>query len=214
MKDGKNIVIVNNNQNELAFLGKITASTTHEIKNVLAIIQESSGLLEDILAMSESKDYPHKDRFIDTLNRIQAQIQRGIDITSNLNHFAHSPDNERSDIDFNDLIKNLSMLAARFARLKKVMLITELSDVPLIIETNSVQLQMNIFGAIEIILNHIQDGTIKLIPDKQDTQMILQLYYDLLTEEQFNCITTCKQWQELESRLLDLGIRILLHTKR
>jgi C4-dicarboxylate-specific signal transduction histidine kinase len=212
MKDGKNIVIVNKNQNELAFFGKITASTTHEIKNVLAIIQESSGLLEDILDMSESEEFKHKDRFISTLGRIQTQIQRGIGITSNLNHFAHSPDNERSRIDLNDLIKNLSTLAARFARLKKVELIAELTAAPLIVEANSVQLQMDIFNAIEILLNHIEDGTVKLILDKQDEQLKLNLQYDLLTDSQFKCVSTSEEWLEIQSRLLNMGVQIILLT--
>jgi len=197
MKDGKNTVKVNNNINELTFFGKITASMTHEIKNVLAIIQESSGLLEDILDMSESNEFTHKDRFISTLGRIQTQIQRGIDITSNLNSFAHSPDNALAKIDLNELVQNLSLLASRFARLKRVSLVTELSDTPLIVQANSVQLQMDIFSALEMLLQHIENGTIKMIPGKHEDQILLHLHYDLLTTDQFNIISTSDQWQNL-----------------
>ena len=50
------------NENMLAdagmkFFGKMTASATHEIKNALAIINESAGLLEDLSIMA-SKDHP------------------------------------------------------------------------------------------------------------------------------------------------------------
>ena len=48
---------------EVVFFGKITAGITHEIKNVLAIIQESSGLMEDILAVTEDDTFSNKDKF-------------------------------------------------------------------------------------------------------------------------------------------------------
>ena len=201
---------INNNFKEMAFFGKITASMTHEIKNVLAIIQESSGLLEDILDMTESKDFKHKDRFLSTLGRIQAQIQRGIGITSNLNHFAHSPDNECSRIDLNELIQQLSILTSRFARLKKVELFTKLNDAPLIVQANSVQLQMHIFNAIEIILQHIENGTLTLSPIIQEEQITLRLHYDLMTEDQYNKISTSEAWIAFQNNLSHMGIRIHL----
>ena len=48
---------------EVAFLGRITAAFTHEMKNVLAIIKESAGLMEDLLALSQEAAFPHRDRF-------------------------------------------------------------------------------------------------------------------------------------------------------
>ena len=39
---------------EIAFMGKVTASLSHEIKNTLAIINESVGLMGDLLG----KDAP------------------------------------------------------------------------------------------------------------------------------------------------------------
>ncbi len=37
----------------LRFFGKMSASATHEIKNTLAIINESAGLLEDLSLMAQ-----------------------------------------------------------------------------------------------------------------------------------------------------------------
>ena len=41
------IPMKDNENGEIVFFGKITAGITHEMKNVLAIIKESSGLVED-----------------------------------------------------------------------------------------------------------------------------------------------------------------------
>ena len=55
---------------EMAFLGKITASMTHEIKNTYAIILESSGLLSDLLTLSQEGSFPHKEKFLKVLGSI------------------------------------------------------------------------------------------------------------------------------------------------
>jgi hypothetical protein len=45
---------VNSEENrKAAFMGRITAGVTHEMKNVLAIIKESAGLMEDFLKISQ-----------------------------------------------------------------------------------------------------------------------------------------------------------------
>ena len=124
------------------FFGRITAGITHEIKNVLAIIQESSGLMEDIIDVSENDAFLHKDKFIKSLDRIRRQIQRGIDITTCLNRFAHSPDHSPISLDLNDITQQMILLAARFARLKNVVLESSPSDPPLVIKTDPVFLEM------------------------------------------------------------------------
>ena len=39
---------------QLAYLGKLMAGLSHELKNHLAIIKESNGLIEDLLSLEES----------------------------------------------------------------------------------------------------------------------------------------------------------------
>lgn len=50
-----------NENSEIVFFGKITAGITHEMKNVLAIIKESSGLMEDLILLRPEDDFPHKE---------------------------------------------------------------------------------------------------------------------------------------------------------
>lgn len=56
------VIIMKENENsEIVFFGKITAGITHEMKNVLAIIKESSGLMEDLILLRPEDDFPHKE---------------------------------------------------------------------------------------------------------------------------------------------------------
>jgi signal transduction histidine kinase len=194
---------------EVAFFGKITAGITHEIKNVLAIIQESSGLMEDIIDVTENDAFPHKDKFITSLDRIRRQIQRGIDITSSLNRFAHNPDHCPVSLDLNDITEQMVFLASRFVRLKNVVLESSPSDPPLIIKSDPVSLEMALFESIEILLNITDSGgKITFSPRKIEDECVMRVGYEntLLPEEDFlTKISSTARWASLQEIMAHLG---------
>ena len=144
---------------EVEFFGKITAGSTHEMKNVLAIIRETCGLMEDLMALSRETPMPHREKFQKALATIKAQLQRGVEITDRLNRFAHSSDAEIARINLNETSEQLITLARRFARLKNVTLDTEPPGPPLTVVTRPVRLLMALFGCIECCLNVIPPGS-------------------------------------------------------
>lgn len=194
---------------EVAFFGKITAGITHEMKNVLAVIQESSGLMEDILDITENGTFPHKDKFIKSLDRIRGQIQRGIDITSRLNRFAHSPDHCPASLDLNEITQQMVLLASRFARLKNVVLESSPSDPPLVIKSDPVSLEMALFESIEILLSIIgSGGKITLVPRKIQNKCVLGIRYEntVIPEEDFMAkISSTERWASLQEIMAYLG---------
>ena len=137
---------------EVAFFGKITAGITHEMKNVLAIIRESSGLMEDIMSISPEAIIKHQEKIKNSMVRIKDQIERGVGLTDRLNKFAHSTDETLSKIDLQETIEQLVTLAHRFARLKHVVLKTVLPSQegqPVTLVTRHVQLLMALFASLE-----------------------------------------------------------------
>ena len=143
---------------EIAFFGRITAGITHEMKNVLAIINESSGLIEDLLHLSREPDVPNADRIFSALNTIKAQVQRGVDLTTRLNRFAHDPDENIRKIDLTDQVEHLVALSQRFARLKSVVLKVKPPKQSIMIETHPVYLNMALFTGIECCLHLMKTG--------------------------------------------------------
>jgi C4-dicarboxylate-specific signal transduction histidine kinase len=99
----------------LEFFGKMSAAISHDLKNVLAVVNENAGLLEDLCLMSE------KGRAIDParLKRLAAdvkeQVRRGDTIAVRLNRFAHSVDDASMRVDLTELLELLAALAGRFA---------------------------------------------------------------------------------------------------
>jgi C4-dicarboxylate-specific signal transduction histidine kinase len=134
---------------EIGFMGKVTASLSHEIKNTLAIINESVGLMGDLLGRDAPDDWPQYSRLATLLTTIEEQIQRSADIVKRLNQFAHSMDKSLVDIDLNEFVQEITTLAQRFARLRGVQLEVEAAPEPLVIHSNPFRVQYVIFGFIE-----------------------------------------------------------------
>ena len=96
---------------------------THEMKNVLAIMKESRGLMEDLMEINEDIDFPHKDRFIKAMNTIKAQLDRGVTIATRFNRFAHSPDEGVREVDCQEWAELIAHLCLRHARSKELELV-------------------------------------------------------------------------------------------
>lgn len=138
-----------NRSNKIAFFGKITAGITHELKNVLAVIKETSGLMGDLMDLTDTKSFQHKERFQKSLSTIQKQIENGVKLLTHLNKFAHTPDKEKAEIDLHETVQEMTVLCGRSARLKNITLKAYPSDKKMTFTTCQVSLQMIIFSCIE-----------------------------------------------------------------
>jgi len=77
---------------DLAFFGKVNASISHELKNILAIISEAAGLLNDLTEIA-GKGGNFDIAMIQTCSKdIVEEIQRGFATINQMNTFSHSTD--------------------------------------------------------------------------------------------------------------------------
>ena len=113
---------------ELALLGRVTASTSHEFKNVLAILRESFGLIKDVLDMNGKNKLKHQDKIDRALDNVERHMSRGVDITNRLNLFAHTTDEDRDTVSFSGLADLACHLLKRRARQGKVALAFEVAS--------------------------------------------------------------------------------------
>lgn len=134
-------------------MGKVTASLSHEIKNTLAIINESVGLMGDLLRKDEPGDWAPYSRLTDLMASIEEQVQRSAEIVKRLNQFAHSMDKSFVELDLNETVRQTVMLAQRFATLRRVKLQIELKSHPLHLLSDPFRLLYVIFGFIDRAIN-------------------------------------------------------------
>ncbi len=98
----------------------MSASISHEIKNVLAIINENAGLLEDFTLMAEKGRPVDMERFKTIAGKIRGQVGRADGIVKNLNRFAHSADHFSGEIELNESLGFVVALSERFAAMANV----------------------------------------------------------------------------------------------
>jgi signal transduction histidine kinase len=125
----------------LQYFGKMTASISHEIKNVLAIMNENAGLMEDLVLMANKGRPLEPERLATLAGKIISQIQRADGIILNMNTFAHSVDEPLKHIDMGDTLGLVIALSKRFASMRGVTLeLTPFPD-PIRVTTNQFLLE-------------------------------------------------------------------------
>jgi len=119
----------------LQFFGQMTASISHEIKNVLAIINENAGLLDDLALMADRGAAIEPQRLKNMSRVVMKQVSRADTIAINMNRLAHSVDESIKTIDLNDILELLLALTNRFASTRGVTIQPKLNQSPVTLRT-------------------------------------------------------------------------------
>ncbi len=119
----------------LQFFGRMSASISHEIKNVLAIINENAGLLEDFTLMADRGMPIDPARLKMMAEAVKKQIARADGIIKNMNRLAHSIDETITTVDLDQTIELVIALTARIAAMRGVQVDLQLPGSPITIST-------------------------------------------------------------------------------
>lgn len=144
---------------EAAFLAVMTASATHEVRNVLAIIKESAGLIEDMVYLFEKKGRLDPDKLHRTVDRIDAQVKRGADLLTSLNRLSHTLDCDATPVELNEEVAEVAFLSQRFARKQGNHVVAQSLDRELPLTLNQLHLHMALFSAMELLLAGLPEGS-------------------------------------------------------
>ena len=128
-------------QEELHYFGKVSASISHELKNVLAILNENAGLLQDFATMAEQGQPLDPERIRRLAATMLEQIQRGDVIIKRMNRFAHSADENRATVNLNELIVMVVELFQRTAVSRGVKVDVKTSAAAMTIKTDPFALE-------------------------------------------------------------------------
>jgi len=96
---------------DLAFFGKVNASISHELKNILAIISEAAGLLNDLTEMAAKGKDVEPDMLTSCSRDIVEEIQRGFVTIKQMNTFSHSVDELFKSVNLAAVLKLMINLA-------------------------------------------------------------------------------------------------------
>ncbi len=138
--------------------GRIAASVSHELKNVLAIINENAGLLEDMIFMSE-KGMPFDPARLKLLaETVSGQIYRGSDILRNLNRFAHSTDEPIRMTDIGETVSLMAGLCDRFAFMRNVSIDLKTPEQAIVVNTHVFLAETLIYRCLKFAIDGLGKG--------------------------------------------------------
>ena len=142
----------------LAFFGKITASVSHELNNVISISDQTTGVVEDMILGVDQGRPISVDRLEQAVGTLKKQTRRGLEIIKRLNTFAHSSDIDKPQFDISESVANLVDLSRRLADLKRATIELEPPSKPLPVAGNSFLAQAAIFEPIRLALAEARVG--------------------------------------------------------
>jgi C4-dicarboxylate-specific signal transduction histidine kinase len=153
----------------LQFFGKMSASISHEIKNALAIINESAGLLEDLSLRAEKGIPVEPERLKKQTSSILKQVRRTDGIIQNMNKFAHSIDEPLKTLDVTQTVTLMNNLSSRFAAMRGVVVAYQVPSTPMMIRTNPFFLENLLWLCLDFAMNAAGTGkTINLLLEKAE----------------------------------------------
>jgi len=170
--------MTDNNENilrdcQLASLGKMLAGYSHELKNHLAIINESAGLMGDLLEMGIIDDEQSIQRFKKIISVIEERINQANTMAKHMSSFAHKMDIPDSNFDVNELLNEEFAFLDRFFWIKSVSVKKKLqSELPAVCNNPSL-LQFVIFTYIHKIVAGIESGGEIALSSQMQGQNIL-----------------------------------------
>jgi len=99
------------NTEGLKFFGQVNASISHELKNILAIISETAGFLNDLADLAKKGQNLKISMIEECSDSIAEDIQRGFTTIKEMNQFAHSVDIPVKEIDLLEILQLIVKLS-------------------------------------------------------------------------------------------------------
>jgi len=153
----------------LQFFGRITASISHEIRNVLAVLNENAGLLEDVVLMAEKGIPMNPERLKNLAGSMGKQILRANGIVENMNRFAHAVDEMTKVIDLNEILALLVALTQRFADMRGVTLEPVYGDSQILLRSNPFLLENLLWHFLDFAMEATRKGEgLKIVTEEDD----------------------------------------------
>jgi len=146
---------------EAAFIARMTASTTHELRNALAVVKESAGLVDDLTLALQRQRPVNPEKMLSATRRIDAQVARAADLLTSLHRLAHGLDHAREPLDVGQHLRHVVFLCQRFARLRRsrIELAAEHGD-GRTVQANALHLLMLLTTAIDCALELLPEESV------------------------------------------------------
>ena len=120
---------MNNEMESLKFFGKVNASISHELKNIFAIISETTGFLDDLTQLAKKGEKFDLSILENCNASIAEEIERGFQVIRRMNRFAHSVDDPLKEIHLASTLELTAKLTGLLSYAKPVKITEPAQDI-------------------------------------------------------------------------------------
>ncbi len=114
------------NSQKLSSIGRLAAGVAHEINNPMAIINQKSGLMKDLIGLDES--FAQKEKFLQLTDSIGQSVERCKKITHRLLGFARRMEVMYEKLDLNEILLEVLGFLEKEALYREITLDLNLSE--------------------------------------------------------------------------------------
>ncbi|MBF0542523.1 MAG: hypothetical protein HQK91_13865 [Nitrospirae bacterium] len=143
---------------QLKFIASILSIFTHELNNHSSIMNESAGLVLDLIEIKKGSPDCGLDQISSVTGGITGQIKKTTALVKYLNSFAHRMDNPLSNYNLYEVIEELIMLMNRVLNQKEITVDMDFIKDDLTVLGNPSILQYIIFSIIQGYLKCLKGG--------------------------------------------------------
>ncbi len=147
---------------KLASIGRLAAGVGHEINNPLAIIDQKTGLIEDLLGITD--DFDHKETIASSLKAINQSVGRCKAITHRLLGFARRTDIVAENLNINEILREVLQFLENSMVYSRIKVDLQLQENLPLVSSDRVQLQQIFLNIINNAIDAIgKDGVITIL---------------------------------------------------
>ncbi len=190
---------------DLQFFGRIMANVSHEFNNVITIIGELSGLLQDLAGLAERGRPLPPDKLEQITSKINQYTVLGKELISNMNRFSHGVDHEVRSLDLREAIDNLSVLTRRLLERREATLAYTAPDSEVRITCSPFLFQRALFCSWELAMDAAApSATLELVVQSEHNSVGILVS----GARGGDGVTAREEWTELSGIVDRLGGRV------
>jgi hypothetical protein len=142
----------------LRFFGTLSASMTHEMNNVLSVIDQVSGLIGDMVQASYSGHPIDPARAKAAQERLSHQVGKGVALIGRFNRFAHTVDDQTTEYDLVEETQNTIYLVRRLAEMKRITLEDVSGEEEITVTGDPFAVQICVFYGLQVFIEKLSEG--------------------------------------------------------
>ncbi len=157
-------------------ISRLLGSATHDMRNVLAVVRESTGLMDDVLHLDKNVT-AHNERLFTAIGHIQEQVVRGAALTESMSLLASFVKSKETTCvapcDLNKIVQDFCILIARSAKACALIMEAHVSSDPIFADAHALNIFCQLLHIFDICAAAGGNVTLKIAPSKQKEQKVL-----------------------------------------